>query len=40
MSAILSHEYCKEVIDSVMVPLFKQGQYFDGINAGIGALFE
>jgi len=28
------------VIDNVMVPQFRQRQYFSGIRAGIGALLE
>jgi uncharacterized protein len=40
ISLILSNEYCKEVIDNLMVPRFKQSQYFAGISAGIGAIVE
>lgn len=38
--ARLSDQYCKQVIDNVMVPQFRQSQYFSGIRAGIGALIE
>lgn len=37
-SIILSDEYCKAVIDYVMVPQFKQSEYFAGIRTGIRAL--
>jgi uncharacterized protein len=40
ISLILTDQYCKEVIDDVMVPRFKQSQYFAGIRAGISALIE
>jgi uncharacterized protein len=40
ISAKLSDDYCKEVIDNVIVPELRQRQYFTGIRSGIGALIE
>jgi len=37
---ILPNEYLKQVIDDIMIPQFKQRQYFAGIRAGIGALID
>lgn len=32
---ILKDEICKTIIDSCMIPLFKQEKYFEGIKAGV-----
>ena len=37
---VLTDEICKSVIDSVMVPEFKNGNYYDGIKKGVTELIE
>jgi uncharacterized protein len=32
---ILKDEICKSIIDSCMIPLFKEEKYYDGIKAGV-----
>jgi len=31
----LNNEICKEIVDSFMIPLFREDKYFDGIMAGL-----
>lgn len=40
ITGMLPDQYCKRVIDQVMVPQFTKGQYFSGIHAGMVALIE
>ncbi|SNR84934.1 uncharacterized protein SAMN06265376_103389 [Dokdonia pacifica] len=37
---ILTDEICKEVIDDIMIPKFKDAQYYEGIQKGIEALIK
>lgn len=37
---ILKDEIAKRIIDSVMIPAFKNGEYFDGIFAGTKAVID
>jgi uncharacterized protein len=34
---ILKDEICKSIIDSCMIPLFKEEKYYDGLKAGVEA---
>lgn len=37
---VLTNEICKSVIDSVMIPEFKNGKYYSGIKNGVTGLIE
>ncbi|WP_347374127.1 TPM domain-containing protein [Aequorivita sp. Q41] len=37
---ILTDEICKRIIDSVMIPKFKEKSYYEGINNGIDSLIQ
>jgi uncharacterized protein len=37
---ILTDSICKKVIDSVMVPAFKKGNYYIGVDNGVDSLIE
>lgn len=36
----ISDPYCKEVIDSIMIPQFKNGDFYTGIQEGVNALIK
>jgi uncharacterized protein len=38
LEAILTNEACKKIIDDDIVPLFKKGEYYQGIDSGVGAI--
>jgi uncharacterized protein len=38
LESILTNEICKEIIENEMVPLFKQGEYYRGIDSGVNAI--
>ncbi|MCG2419732.1 TPM domain-containing protein [Aequorivita sp. F47161] len=37
---VLTDSICKQIIDRVMIPKFKNGNYFEGMDEGIDALIE
>lgn len=37
---VLTTDYCKSIIDKVIVPEFKQKRYFQGIHAGVLAMID
>lgn len=36
----LTHDLCEEVIENVMLPEFREGDYFTGIDLGVDALID
>ena len=38
LEAVLSDERCKGIIDNEMIPLFKKGEYYQGLDKGVSAL--
>ncbi|PJJ76451.1 uncharacterized protein BXY57_2071 [Thermoflavifilum aggregans] len=40
MEGVLPDATCKEIIDQELVPRFRQGQYFEGIQASIKAIMQ
>lgn len=38
VQAVLSDEYCQEVVDNQLIPNFKKGEYVVGIRAGLAAI--
>jgi uncharacterized protein len=37
---ILTNETCKEIIGNEMIPLFKKGEYYQGIDKGVSAIIR
>jgi uncharacterized protein len=37
---ILTNETCKEIIENEMIPLFKKGEYYQGIDKGVSAIIQ
>lgn len=37
---ILTDSICKQIIDSVMIPKFKKGHYYEGVSKGVDSLIE
>ena len=37
---VLTDSICKQIIESVMIPNFKNGDYFKGIDNGVDTLIE
>jgi uncharacterized protein len=37
---VLTDSICKHIIDSVMIPKFKDGNYYEGINKGVDTIIK
>jgi uncharacterized protein len=37
---ILTNETCKEIIENEMIPFFKKGEYYQGIDKGVSAIIR
>lgn len=40
LEGILTNEICKDIIENEMVPLFKKGEYYQGIDSGVNAIIQ